>query len=237
MKFLRKKRERVIMAAKKSANVEQKPRIIADVREKYSGVVNALYDEGALIDLKALPIGDFLCSSRAAVEVKRPSDFISSIIDGRLLRQLKELKENFERPVIIIEGTGEQDLYSIRNVHPNAIRGMLATIAVSYCVPIIYSKNPKDTAGILLAIAKRESEANAPEPSLHNQKPATLKEKQEYVIASLPGVEIKLARALLEKFGSVAEVMNATEEQLQKVELIGPKKAAEIKKVINSAYR
>ena len=72
--------------------------------------------------------------------------------------------------------------------------------------------------------------------SLHSQKPATLAQKQEYVIASLPGVETKLARALLEKFGTVAEIINATEEQLQKVELIGPKKAAEIRKVVESEY-
>ena len=55
-------------------------------------------------------------------------------------------------------------------------------------------------------------------------------------MASLPGIEVKLAKALLEKFGSVAEVMGAKEEQLQKVELIGPKKAAEIRKVIDSEY-
>ncbi|MBI2143057.1 hypothetical protein HYU20_01820 [Candidatus Woesearchaeota archaeon] len=216
---------------------KEKITILADMREKYSGVVSALYDEGALIELKTLPTGDFLCSSRAAVEVKRAPDFVNSIIDGRLLQQLKELKENFERPVIIIEGSEEQDLYSIRNVHPNAIRGMLATIAVSYGMPILYSKNPKDTAGLLVAIAKREKEANAPEPTLHSQKPSTLAQRQEYVIASLPGVETKLARALLEKFGTVAEVINATEEHLQKVELIGPKKAAEIRKVIDSDYR
>lgn len=224
-------------AMQQKAMEKGKITILADMREKYSGVVSALYDEGALIELKALPIGDFLCSSRAAVEVKRASDFVNSIIDGRLLQQLKELKENFERPVIIIEGSEEQDLYSIRNVHPNAIRGMLATIAVSYGMPILYSKNPKDTAGLLMAIAKREKETNAPEPSLHTQKPATLAQKQEYVIAALPGIEQKLAKALLQKFGSVAEVLNATEEQLQRVELIGPKKAGEIKKVIDSEYR
>lgn len=215
----------------------QKIRILADVREKYSGVVKALYDEGVLIELKALPIGDFLCSSRVAVELKRSADFVNSIVDGRLLQQLKEMKENFERPVMIIEGNEEHDIYSIRNVHPNAIRGMLAAIAVSYRIPILHSKNPVDTAGLLVAIAKREKEANAPEPPLHPKKPATLAQQQEYIIASLPGIELKLARALLQKFGSVREIINATEEQLQKVELIGPKKADEIKKAIDTEYR
>ncbi|MBI3036333.1 hypothetical protein HYY73_01050 [Candidatus Woesearchaeota archaeon] len=217
--------------------MEEKIRIFADVREKHSGVVKALYDEGALIELKALPVGDFLCSSRAAVELKRSSDFVNSIVDGRLLRQLREMKESFERPVLIIEGADEHDLYSIRNVHPNAIRGMLAAIAVGYGIPILHSRNPRDTAGLIVAIAKREMENNVPQPAMHAKKPATLKEQQEYVITSLPGIELKLARALLGKFGSVAEIINASEEQLQKVELIGPKKAADIKKVVDSTHR
>ncbi len=215
----------------------EKIKIIADAREKRSGVVRFLSDEGALVELKPLPIGDFLCSSRAVVEVKRSSDFVSSIIDGRLLCQLKEMKESFEKPVLIIEGSHEDEMGMPRNVHPNAIRGMLAAIAVSYGIPIINSKNPRDTAGLIAAIAKREKEAKAPEPSLHPKKPATLKQQQEYVMASLPGLEIKLARALLEKFGSVKEIMNASEEHLQKVELIGPKKAASIRKVVDAEYR
>lgn len=217
--------------------MDKKIRIFADIREKYSGVIKALYDEGALIELKALPVADFLCSSRVAVEVKRAPDFVNSIIDGRLLQQLKELKQGFERPLLIIEGGSEQDIYSIRNVHPNSIRGMLAAIAVGYGIPILNSKNPKDTAGLLMAIARREREGNAPEPSLHNSKPETLQQQQEYMIASLPGIEIKLARALLEKFGTASDILNASEEQLQKVELVGPKKAAAIRKVIDSEYR
>ena len=216
---------------------KDKIKILADIREKYSGVIKALYDEGALIDLKALPIGDFLCSSRVAIEVKRAPDFVNSITDGRLLQQLKEMRQNFERPVLIIEGGNEQDIYAIRNIHPNSIRGMLASIAIGYGIPILHSKNPKDTAGLIMAMAKREVEEKSPEPSLHNQKPPTLDQQQEYVIASLPGIEIKLARALLEKFGSVEGVMSASEEQLQKVELIGPKKAASIRMIISSDYR
>jgi ERCC4-type nuclease len=212
-------------------------RIFADTREKYSGVIKELDDENVLVDLKMLAVGDFICSSRVAVEVKRLPDFVNSIVDGRLLQQLKALKENFERPVLIIEGGSDQDIYSVRNVHPNAIRGMLATVAVSYGIPIVYSKNPKDTAGLLVAIAKREKEGNIPQAALHPRKPLTMKQKQEYVVSSLPGIELKLAASLLEKFGSVSEVLNATEEQLKKVELIGPKKASEIRKLVDFDYR
>lgn len=214
----------------------EKIRVIADIREKHSGVIKFLYDEGILVEQKALPIGDFLCSGRVVVEVKRSADFVNSIIDGRLLYQLKGMKENFEKPVLIVEGGHEDDTGMPRNVHPNSIRGMLAAIAVSYGIPIINSKNPKDTAGLLAAIAKREKDSKAPEPAVHPSKPATLKQQQEYVVASLPGIELKLARALMEKFGSVKGIINATDENLQKVKLIGPKKAAAIRKVVDSEY-
>ncbi|MBU1204527.1 MAG: Hef nuclease, partial [Nanoarchaeota archaeon] len=115
--------------------------------------------------------------------------------------------------------------------------GMLATIAVSYGIPIIYSKNYKETSSYLHIIAKREQEEGKRDFNLHGErKPLTLKEQQEYIISSLPGVGPGLARPLLKKFKTVKKVVNAKQEKLEKVEKIGPKKAAEIKRVTESEY-
>src|SRR3989338_2867767 len=80
----------------------------------------------------------------SGVEIKIVEDFVDSIIDGRLLQQIKELKKNFERPVLVIEG--QNDIYSVRNIHHNSILGMMATIAVSYGIPLIQTRNFKETA-------------------------------------------------------------------------------------------
>ena len=88
------------------------------------------------------------------VELKQVPDFVASIIDGRLLEQVRDLKKNFERAVVIIEG--EEDIYSVRKVHANAIRGMLASIVLDFGVPILYTKNARDTAGLLAVMARRE---------------------------------------------------------------------------------
>ena len=74
------------------------------------------------LSLEKLSIGDFLLSSKVIVEYKTVQDFVDSIIDGRLLSQLKEMKK-YEKPVLIIEGI--EDMYSVGRIHPNAIRGML----------------------------------------------------------------------------------------------------------------
>jgi Fanconi anemia group M protein len=214
---------------------EDKVKIYADTREKGSGVIKELIEMGVDIKLEMLKIGDYVCSEKVAVEIKTVKDFVDSIVDNRLLQQLKEIKRNFERPVVIVEG--DEDIYSMRRVHPHAIRGMIATIAVSYGIPIIYSKNYKETASYLHIVAKREQENGKKDFSLHgDRKPLTLKEQQEYVVSSLPGVGPALARPLLNKFKTVKKVINANAEQLEKVDKIGPKKAKEIKKVTESEY-
>jgi len=214
---------------------DDKVTIFTDVREKGSGVIKELIELGVNINLKTLKVGDYILSERVAVELKTVKDFVDSILDNRLLQQIKELKINFGRPIVLVEGT--EDIYSMRNVHPNAIRGMIATIAVSYGIPIIYSKNYKETASYLHIIAKREQEEGKQDFNLHGEKkPLTLKEQQEYVVSSLPGIGPALARPLLKKFKTVKKVVNAKAEQLEKVEKIGPKKAAEIKKVTESEY-
>ncbi len=214
---------------------EDKVTIFADTREKGSGVIKELIELGVNIKLKMLKVGDYILSERVAVELKTIRDFVDSIVDNRLLQQIKELKVNFERPVVLVEGT--EDIYSMRKIHPNAIRGMLATIAVSYGIPIIYSKNYKETASYLHIIAKREQEDGKRDFNLHGErKPLTLKEQQEYIVSSLPGVGPGLARPLLKKFRTIKKIINAKQEKLEKVEKIGPKKAAEIKKVTESEY-
>ncbi|MAH33367.1 hypothetical protein CL615_03165 [archaeon] len=215
---------------------EDKIKIFADFREKGSGVIKELIEQDVEIKLEALPNADYILSSRVGVEVKTTEDFVQSIIDGRLLQQIKNLRNNFEKPLLIIEGT--EDIYSIRNVHANAIRGMLAAIAISYGIPLLYTKNFKDTALLLNVIAKREQDGTGKDFSLHPQKKAfSIKEQQEYIVSALPGVGMALARPLLKHFKSVKNVINAEQKELEKVEKIGKKKAERIKEILDREYQ
>jgi len=214
----------------------QKVKIYADYREKGTGVVRELVDLGIDVNLEMLKAADYVLSARVAVEFKTCPDFVNSIIDGRLLTQLKGLKENYDRSIIIVEGT--EDIYSLRNIHPNAIRGMLATIAVSYGVPILRTKDYKDTAQLLQMIARREQNDEKKEFSPHaDRKPMSLKEQQEYIVSALPNVGLNLARDLLKHFGSVKNVLNASVDELQKVSNVGEKKARGIKDVSDKDYK
>lgn len=210
-------------------------KIFIDAREKGSKVMKELSEVGCLIELARLESADYLISSRCVIEYKTVPDFVDSIIDGRLLDQMRILKKNYERPLVIIEGN--EDIYSLRKIHPNAIQGMLATIAVSYNIPILQTKNYKESAGIILTIAKREQQESNKDFSMHPvKKTSSLKEKQEYVVSSLPNIGTRHAKELLEKFGSVKAVINASEEELKEISLIGEKKAKAIKEVTDEKY-
>ncbi|MBW2982623.1 DEAD/DEAH box helicase [Candidatus Woesearchaeota archaeon] len=214
---------------------ENKIKIFADHREKGSGVIKELVDLNTDLKLEQLDTADYILSSRCGVEFKTVEDFVNSIIDGRLLEQAKQIKNNFERSLVIVEG--EQDLFSVRNIHPNAIRGMLATIAVSYGIPVLFTKNPKESAALLMAIAKREQEETGKDFSMHaDRKPLSLKEQQEYVVSALPNVGGTLAKELLRKFKTVKKIVNAKEEKLQKVGKIGEIKAKKIREILDNEY-
>ncbi len=215
--------------------VEAGVRIIADYRERSSGVVKVLSDFGVSLRLEMLQSADYLLSSRVGVELKLVDDFVDSIIDGRLLEQLKILKTTFPRPVVIVQGS--KDIYSVRNVHPNAIRGMLATIMVSYGIPVIQTKDERDTAELLIAIAKREQDDSKSDFAPHaDRKPASLQEQQEYLVSAFPNIGLNLAKELLKHFKSIKNIINASEEELTKVEGVGDKKAKGIKDISEGEY-
>ncbi|WP_048147980.1 DEAD/DEAH box helicase [Palaeococcus ferrophilus] len=222
----------------KEAPVFEKPdkrgvTVYVDSRELKSGVPKFLKELGAEVVVKTLDVGDYVVADDVAIERKSGNDFIQSIIDGRLFEQMGRLREAYPRAVVIVEG----ELYGVRNVHPNAIRGALAALAVDWGVPILFSRDAKETASFIHLIARREQEEKRREVSLRGEKKAlTLAGRQRLIVEGLPNVSATLAKRLLKHFGSVERVFTATEEELMEVEGIGEKKAREIRKVITAPY-
>ncbi len=217
------------------ARPEHPLKVIVDHRETNSGVVKQLKNLGAEIALERLQVGDYVLSNRVGVEFKTVKDFIDSLLDNRLLTQANLLRQTFPRALIIVEGT--ESIYSVRNLHPHSVMGMLATINVSYGIPIIYTKDPFETARMLLFIAKREQDETGKDVSaIGMRKAQTLHEQQEQLVASVFGIGPTLARPLLERFGSISGIVNASVDELREVPLIGEKKARKIKEVFESRY-
>lgn len=176
-----------------------------------------------------------MVSDRVAIERKTAQDFVASIIDPErnLFRQIADLARSYERPVLILEG---RDLYS-RQVSASSIQGALTSVAVDYGVPIIPTEDQEDTASVITMLAARERRAGH-EPKLHGHKTArTLKEQQEYLISAIPSVGPSVARKLLRHFGSIEKVIAASKEELQEVDMVGPKIAERIRELVGVEYK
>ena len=207
--------------------------VLADHREKNNRIVKELMNLGVSVKTGQLESADYVVSGKVGVELKKVPDFVASIIDGRLLDQVKDLKNNFEKAVLIIEG--EEDIYSVRRVHANAIRGMLSTIVLNFAVPVLYTKNPQDTAALLAVMAKREQNRDS-DFSYHPVKPKSMKEQLEFIVSSFPGIGVMNARKLLEKFGSLKGLIGASKEDLVAVEGIGEKIAERLVGIFEEKY-
>lgn len=209
--------------------------IIADTRELAAPPTRELSALGIRIVPQTLEIGDFVLSDAAIVERKTVDDFAASIFDGRLFNQVAELKRVAEKPLVIIEGETLQPSYDIK---PEAMMGAIASVLVDFDVPLLWTKTPKETALLLLAIARREQMGGKRLSRVRpERKPSTLAEEQEFVVAGLPSVDTVLSKRLLEAFGTVERIFIASAKELQDVEGIGEKISRQIRRVISERYR
>jgi len=212
--------------------------VVADQRELDSAIARDLSTrEGIDVRLETLEVGDYVCSDRVVVERKSVSDFLDTLVGGdrSMFEQVGEMASHYARPVVIVEGEG--DLYEERNVHPNAIRGALASLAIDFDASVLRTDGEDDTADMLAVLAEREQDDSDREVSVHGEKSTkTLPEQQEYVVASIAEVGPVTARSLLSEFRTVEAVMTATAEDLMEAEGVGEVTAERMREVIGSEY-
>jgi Fanconi anemia group M protein len=211
--------------------------IVIDQRELDSAIARDLSTrEGVETRLETLAVGDYVVSDRVAVERKSVSDFLDTLLgeDRSLFEQARALSRHYARPVLIVEGA---DLYGERNVHPDAIRGAVASLAVDFDMSVLHTADEGDTADMLAVLAKREQTTRDRAVSAHGEKGAkTLDEQQEYVVSAIAEVGPVTARSLLEQFGTVEAVMTASEDDLQDVAGVGEVTAGRVREVVGSDY-
>jgi Fanconi anemia group M protein len=203
--------------------------IYADQREMPSGVVEELVRAG--IKVKPLPLdeGDYRISDRVVVERKTVQDLSDSIIDGRLFEQAVRLRDEYERPIFLVEG---DTIYNKRNISRNAVLGALASLTSDYGIPTMFTRDAKETAEFIIALLRREEKTGKNVRSGQTPRSKDIDDIQIRILSGLPGISTMLAERILEHFGSLESVFSAEETDLSEIEGIGKKKAKEIRSVI-----
>ena len=205
--------------------------IEVDRRERDVGIIEVLRaKEGVVVEERCLSIGDYLINKHIAVERKTTKDFVLSIIDGRLFSQASRLKRYAEIQFMVVEGMGL--FHTGCEIDPQAIKGAIVSLSISWQIPLIFSKTPRGTAEILIMAGIHDVKYCNDTLKRMGRKPKRMQTRKLYLLQGLPGIGPRMAKRMLEYFGTVEKVFTADEQKLICVEGIGKKKAAKIREII-----
>lgn len=202
-------------------------KILVDVEEQRSPVPSCLEALGVTAESARLPAGDYLLSKDVAIERKTVRDLHRSLVNGMLWSQLFALRRVTSRPYLLVEGAN----LDAGRVSARGVRGALLHIAGSG-VCVVRSLDPPDTALWLYLIAQRD-QAKAAGVTPRRRGRRRMAVSPAGVLATVSGVSPVTANRLLSRFGSIARIAAASESELRGVEGIGPRRAAELHRVLS----
>ncbi|HYR04081.1 MAG TPA: ERCC4 domain-containing protein [Nitrososphaerales archaeon] len=211
------------------------PRVIADERERQSGVPERLSKLDVRVYYTRLAVGDYVVNPEIAAERKSVSDFVSSVYDGRLFAQASALASSYRKPYIIVEGDVTEVSKLVKNLA--SYYGAIASVTLAYDLRLMHTANAEETALAIAALVKN-SRARPIPPGLLQAPPKSKDEAQQqlYFISSLPGVGVKLAKRMLGRHGTPRRVVSLTEAQFSMIPGVGAKRASKIAHVLDTKY-
>jgi ERCC4-type nuclease len=205
--------------------------IAVDVFERRSGIPATLERLGAAVEIRALPVGDYVVGA-SIIERKRVSDLHKTVISGRFWAQIGALREAARYPFLLVEG----DDLSRGPIQPTAIRAIcIATIRLG--IRLLRSRDESDSALWIYQLAVDERRRRRYRPS-YAQRPKSRRWEQSGLgmLTAIPGISANTAGALLQRFGSVVGVFSASENELLSVPGVGPARAAAIHRAVSTPY-
>lgn len=180
------------------------------------------------------------------IQRKEIKDFIASYIDGRLAKEVGQMRGNLSLPIVCIEGKinwsieGHLMLSNYgQKVSRQQYHGMLFSLGYEG-VTVMYSKDQEETADLALDLAhwsQKESHvglqrrpgatANAVWGKASNRDWAL------HLLQGFPGIGPGVAADIIDHFGKVPLQWNVTVSELLKVPGIGPARAKALVEAFN----
>ncbi len=205
-----------------------------------AAVAQALREQGVetpllplTVDISPFPERYALGEGRV-VERITTAQFIRGIIWKTLFQTAIDMRGTVAAPVFAIEG---EFSYEYSAIHPNAVRGALSALMMEYGASVLRTVDVADSAALIVMMAQH-AQFGVPGISLAaKRKPQSPADEQRRIVEMLPGVGFTLARRLLQHFGSVERIMQASCEELAEVKGLSAKGTPKILDVLCREYR
>jgi len=178
------------------------------------------------------PIGDCVCAEKSVcIERKTPSDFYTSLQSQRLHAQVFQMRENYENNFIIVTGRFMEIMNDphIQDPHINQFLGAVGSFTAKYKVPVLSVDSPAQYGKQAYYLIKQ---ANEPvELNVVKRLQATAEDGKLAALTACKGVSLSRARLILDKFGTIQNVCNATSDEISEIPGLGKKIAQNIKDI------
>lgn len=179
--------------------------------------------------------GDYFTEDMlVGVEYKK-DDFVESIYNGQLDKQLKELKDNFAHPYLFVGYDGNKELLMENlGVNPDVLIGQLTSVLARHHMPVIFVGDM--LVRYVCDVIEKHYDGKTPVKNIEYtplRRQATTKEIKVDIISRIPGIGPKKGLKLIETFdNSIGNISKASNEELIQIPGIGEVLANHIKEVL-----
>lgn len=178
--------------------------------------------------------GDFFTKDMlVGIEYKR-DDFVPSIFNDQLTKQLHELRENFQYPYLFIGYDGIIDTITNNpETNPEVIIGKLASVVARQKVTVMFVGDllVPFTVKVIDRFYDGQTPTKETDYSPIRRKPKASEIRLD-IISRIPHLGAKKGLRLLNHFdGSIKKISNATDEEILAIPGFGPKLVKEIKEI------
>ena len=212
-------------------------RVIADQREKPSGVPEELVQMGVMVDYRVLDVADYVIGDYA-IERKSARDFVSSLFSGRLFDQAYRLGEAYQTVILIVEGSLEAEMERLKN--PRALWGALISAVLDFGLLCFFTRDQKQTAQFIVTLGRGgryKGKPGGPPLVVRKPKSGEVRRVQLSIVASLPNIGPRMAEQLLSTYGSVRKVFAASVTEMAIGAGIGRSRALTLNKILDTPYK
>tara|TARA_R100000152_G_C6776529_1_gene205706 strand:+ start:51 stop:752 length:702 start_codon:yes stop_codon:yes gene_type:complete len=168
------------------------------------------------------------------IEAKTIQDYMGSLYSGHLDKQLQNLDDNYDQPILLIHGTIDQYISRARRGGKripfakifNEFTGSIARFHTDYDISIMAFTTASEAARV---IAKRfEKHGSLGKSSEYRIMRKTASFDRRVDVLRTVGCSESVAKALLEEFGSISEITSLSPKELQTMPGIGKITASKI---------
>ena len=194
---------------------------------------------------KWIEIGDYVFDD-VCFEAKSTTDFLGSVMTKRLWTQLDNMDRHYQTNIVIIYGEMEEAIHNVISNSPskmpmgtrtimlnNKFLGAIGRIVLDTDIKPFWVQTEEEAALIITAVSKMKPitrDTIAPQVF----KRLTTDDLRLDLLSSIKGVSIKKAKELIKQFGSIMEIGECSEYELQAIEGIGETLAKRIISTLNS---